>query len=217
MKKLISASKMKKITVNLMVLAAFIALLPISAFASYSITLNSFLSNDNLTGAISATVDSTPLTLYCVQNNVTVNVPGQYYAENVGLTTSGQLQAAWLMATYGPSFSANTDASIALQLAIWQAVGISYTSAINDNYQIAEATEANYLVSTIPTVNLAYLQSSYSVIDLYTDPALTEPVQNQLGIIVANNDITPTPIPAAVYLLGSGLMGLLGFRRKDKK
>jgi hypothetical protein len=28
--------------------------------------------------------------------------------------------------------------------------------------------------------------------------------------------VTPTPIPAAAWLLGSGLMGLLGFRRKEK-
>ena len=30
-------------------------------------------------------------------------------------------------------------------------------------------------------------------------------------------NITPTPIPAAAWLLGSGLMGLAGFRRKGKK
>jgi hypothetical protein len=29
-------------------------------------------------------------------------------------------------------------------------------------------------------------------------------------------NVTPTPIPAAAWLLGSGLMGLFGFRRKEK-
>lgn len=33
----------------------------------------------------------------------------------------------------------------------------------------------------------------------------------------AETTVTPTPIPAAVYLLGSGLMGLVGIRRKKQK
>ena len=34
--------------------------------------------------------------------------------------------------------------------------------------------------------------------------------------IGANIDVTPTPIPAAAWLLGSGLMGLVGIRRKQQ-
>lgn len=33
---------------------------------------------------------------------------------------------------------------------------------------------------------------------------------------IENDPIIPTPIPAAAWLLGSGLMGLLGLRRKEK-
>ena len=32
----------------------------------------------------------------------------------------------------------------------------------------------------------------------------------------ANIDVTPTPIPAAAWLLGSGLLGLIGIRRKQQ-
>lgn len=170
-----------------------------------------------MTGAISATVDSMPLTLYCVQNNVTVTVPGNYYAQNVGLQSNPQLQAAWLMATYGPSHTA-TDDSIALQLAIWNVLGVSY--APSDSYQTNEVSMAKALVTSIATsapANLSYLQSSYSEINLYTDPSLQNPVQNQLGLIVADGaNGSPTPIPAATWLLGSGLMGLFGLRRKEK-
>jgi hypothetical protein len=33
----------------------------------------------------------------------------------------------------------------------------------------------------------------------------------------ANIDVTPTPIPAAAWLLGSGLLGLIGIRRKNNQ
>jgi len=41
---------------------------------------------------------------------------------------------------------------------------------------------------------------------------------NQSGAVVTNNSnqITVTPIPAAAYLFGSGIMGLVGIRRKIK-
>ncbi|RNC65609.1 MAG: VPLPA-CTERM sorting domain-containing protein [Desulfuromonadales bacterium] len=36
------------------------------------------------------------------------------------------------------------------------------------------------------------------------------------GNFGANIDVTPTPIPAAAWLLGSGLLGLVGIRRKNR-
>ena len=36
-----------------------------------------------------------------------------------------------------------------------------------------------------------------------------------IGGFGANMDAVPTPIPAAVYLFGSGLLGLVGFRRRN--
>jgi hypothetical protein len=36
-----------------------------------------------------------------------------------------------------------------------------------------------------------------------------------IGGFGANLDVTPTPIPGAVYLLGSGLVGLAGLRRRN--
>jgi hypothetical protein len=37
-----------------------------------------------------------------------------------------------------------------------------------------------------------------------------------IGGFGANIDVTPTPIPAAAWLLGSGLLGLVGIRRRNK-
>lgn len=40
---------------------------------------------------------------------------------------------------------------------------------------------------------------------------------NNSGFITATVNTNPVPIPAAVWLLGTGLLGLVGFRRKIKK
>ena len=45
---------------------------------------------------------------------------------------------------------------------------------------------------------------------------LTDP-NTIVGGFGANINVTPTPIPAAAWLLGSGLLGLFGFKRKDNK
>jgi hypothetical protein len=44
-----------------------------------------------------------------------------------------------------------------------------------------------------------------------------DPVPAAFGNFGANLDVTPTPIPAAAWLLGSGLMGLAGIRRRKEK
>ena len=64
-----------------------------------------------------------------------------------------------------------------------------------------------------------------------TSAALTKDSANGIAFTIETNQdgtatvvnnsaqtaITPTPIPAAIYLLGSGLMGLVGLRRRKQK
>jgi hypothetical protein len=55
---------------------------------------------------------------------------------------------------------------------------------------------------------------------VYSDNLLAMPGPDTLsafGNFGANLDVTPTPIPAAAWLLGSGLMGLAGIRRRKDK
>ena len=63
-----------------------------------------------------------------------------------------------------------------------------------------------------------------SLASLATGTSLTEAMDiNDSGQIIANGSVngvnhafllTPTPIPPAFFLMGSGLIGLVGFRRK---
>jgi len=63
--------------------------------------------------------------------------------------------------------------------------------------------------------NITYLANAYSI---SANNALTLPGTIYDGALYtagANIDVTPTPIPAAAWLLGSGLLGLVGIRRKN--
>ena len=57
----------------------------------------------------------------------------------------------------------------------------------------------------MPNTELLYLQSSYVRMNLSTDSSFDNQVQDQYRAV---------PIPAAAWLLGSGLLGLVGIRRK---
>jgi hypothetical protein len=63
--------------------------------------------------------------------------------------------------------------------------------------------------------NITYLNSAYAI---STINQLTIPGSTYSGAtytVGANIDVTPTPIPAAAWLLGSGLLGLVGIRRRN--
>jgi len=77
----------------------------------------------------------------------------------------------------------------------------------------------NFTVDSAITYNGSY----YTVIGSLSDPpvsgtlafpATAGAVDGGMYNIGPNMDVTPTPIPAAAWLLGSGLMGLVGIRRK---
>lgn len=86
-------------------------------------------------------------------------------------------------------------------------VGISDAFAYFDS--AATATSHNLQFNP----NLTYGNAVYSDI-LIGMPGID--TLSKYGNFGANLDVTPTPIPAAAWLLGSGLLGLVGIRRKQK-
>ena len=105
-------------------------------------------------------------------------------------------------------------------------VTINNNTGFNDYFQaVTFGNTANFALNLSGAAGssfaLAFLDSTQ------TTPLLTNDQVNGIatridvtpnGPVVTNNSnqVTATPIPAAAYLFGSGLMGLVGIRRKIK-
>jgi hypothetical protein len=196
---------MKKL--RILLLAALIGVLFVCPANAYQVYLSSFDAGLGSTGRIfgndGPTLNSgTPFPyVFCIDEITNVIVPGSYYAQNVTLTNS-ELQAAWLMKNYGNTTYPGltyVQTGIVVQNAIWSATG--QKMHVTDDY----LSIANAMVSAASTADLSGLASSYARMNLFTDAGLTNHVQDQ---------IRPIPIPAAVWLLGTGLVGLIGIRRR---
>jgi hypothetical protein len=103
------------------------------------------------------------------------------------------------------------NASASLQAG--QTYVVAATVGISDAFAYFDsaATAASHNLQFNP--NLTYGNAVYS------DSLIGMPGIDPLslhGNFGANIDVTPTPIPAAAWLLGSGLLGLVGIRRKQK-
>jgi hypothetical protein len=144
--------------------------------------------------------------VYCIGRVTTVYVPGDYGQTYVN-TTTGMVydnqfgpanslnqvfnapQVAFLLATY----AGKGEDQVALQAAIWHVID--------------------------PTVSLSNTSGSYADYLAYLtgvgsgDPSQFEWLSPGIGTQYYQGLITAVPIPAAVWLLGSGLLGLVGRRR----
>jgi len=155
--------------------------------------------------------DKTGPLSYCVDRSRYVYVPGIYWADVEPLSTKGLQQAAWLMDAYSPDIKGrgpNPTEAYALQLAIWSVTGqlgiTNIEQAISISaYPSSLADMATQMLNSIPqTINM---NDKYALLEIFNNSSMTVQYQSQLA---------PVPIPAAAWLLGSGLIGLIGIRRR---
>ena len=104
---------------------------------------------------------------------------------------------------------------------------ISQLNEYFHNFTYGSNLSFNLTFASDPTTNSSLYFSMFqdaagTVAALTSDPNGYAAIINMNGAaapavtnnITVQNDVTPTPIPAAAWLLGSGLMGLAGIRRR---
>jgi hypothetical protein len=142
-------------------------------------------------------------------------IPGSYHAETSAITGNpGLLRAAWLIDNYAaskpyiyPERSA-LETGVALQLAVWDQIGqgVTYNSTTYAGYEYL-FTMKEFFESQIPSEDLSSYASKYNVLKISMTDGSGNPLQ-------AIESLTPVPIPAAFLLFGTGMLGLLGMRKK---
>lgn len=151
--------------------------------------------------------------LYCVDLFTTVYVPGTYPATVV--TSDGTIydnalnnadQVAFLLNSYAAS--ADTfDEQAALQAAIWNvSAPTGHTAELNP---AAPAAQVILYSGYLTGIGSGVVSDYY-----WITPGL-----NSNGQVVQYQGLvghSPVPIPGAIWLLGSGLLGLVAVRRRRK-
>ena len=84
------------------------------------------------------------------------------------------------------------------------------------NLNIFPASGANYL-TTIFANPITFGQQTFTKFRLTSNPFQSQIFHGVSGNMTYNFDTVSTvPVPAAVWLMGSGLLGVMGFARKNK-
>lgn len=204
---------MKFMKIKLLVIA-LIMFAASSAFASLSYDVN--VDTSGLTG--------TSGYLYLQYNTGMINNSGTTTATVSNFTTDGTLGAT------APGAFSNSGQYVTgtLPATVTFTSGNLATNDYNQAITFGSNLNFNLLLPNGATQN----QGTTFVVSLFQDPLGATPLKTSDGnllLISLNTDgtasvtaedpgttATPTPIPAAAWLLGSGLMGLAGIRRRKE-
>lgn len=144
---------------------------------------------------------------FCIEPNRQIGT-GMHEYDVLSWQQMGEkyLGAAWLMDTYAPTQS--KESTVGLQTAIWAVIEGDYLK-YRPVDEIYRDVYTNYLES-LSGVDLSLVASALMSSYLLVQPSNSQGIRQAL--IIKN----PVPVPGAALLLGSGLIGLIGFQRRKR-
>jgi hypothetical protein len=148
---------------------------------------------------------------YCVDLHQSVGNGNRFEVDLQSAVAKGDnyRNAAWLMNQFSPT--ANTAAKKAgLQVAIWEAVYDSATSLNLDS--------GRFSVQSTGSDTYANAKSYLDALALVPDVSAVAGLERYMVAYSATKQdlLIATPIPTAVWLFGSGLIGLLGLSHRNR-
>lgn len=142
-----------------------------------------------------------PQVAFCVDLDAHI---GQETYDIESMLQPEPVEIAWLMHTYSPV--STTVAGAAVQSGIWEVLyGDAFT--LNGPSDVVNSYNSYMNALGSATMNTDYLLSNYSVVNL----------NGHQNLLVQNSSSAPVPEPTTMLLLGAGLLGLAGVRKKKIK